>query len=185
MSERNKQPLQIPLMYAFREAFRARDAKTPGTEYRDGMRVLSDRGRARRRGITEEELRVDLDLDISKLANTINLEATVDLEGCDYVKRSVLNYGVADLSNISDQDRRRHDLPDRLRASLINHEPRFIPETVHIAADDKVDHVEQRFRFNIDAEVACRPHVIPADYVAEIDVGSGRLRISDAGGSAE
>ena len=57
MSDATKRPLQIPIMYAFREAFRARDAKVAGVVYEQGERVLSDRGRLRRRGAKAQQAR--------------------------------------------------------------------------------------------------------------------------------
>ena len=59
VGERNQRnQLQIPLMYAFREAHRARDAKISSTTYEDGERVLSERSARRRRGANEHDLRL-------------------------------------------------------------------------------------------------------------------------------
>lgn len=180
----NKQPLQIPIMLAFREAFQARDAKKGGMEYRDGERVLSERGRLRRRGANEDELKKDLAVDLIQLANTINLAAAVDLEGLDYVQRSILNYGVVDLSVLADKDKRLKELPRRLKTALLNNEPRFVEESMQIELSSEVNEVDQTFRFEIFAEMACRPVDIPMEFVAEIDVGSGRLRFSDVGSAS-
>ena len=169
-------------MYAFREAARARDAKVAGVVYEQGERVLSDRGRLRRRGANEDELRRNLAVDLLQLANTINLEAVFDLTGLDYVRRSILNYGVIDLSDLTSDDARVRDLPGRLKRSLLEHEPRFVAETMQVELVEVFDDVNQKLRFDISAEMACRPVDIPLEFVAEIDVGSGKLRFSDLGG---
>lgn len=179
MSDPSKHALQIPLMYAFRAAFEARDAKKSGMEYRDGDRVLSDRGRIRRRGANETELKRDLGLDLLQLANTINLAAAVDLEGLEYVQKSVLNYGVVDLSNLADKDKRLVHLPRQLKQALLVHEPRFIDSTMQVTLATEVNEVDQTFKLDIFAEMACRPVDIPLEFVAEIDVSSGKLKFSD------
>jgi type VI secretion system protein ImpF len=182
MAEPKTHALQIPLMYAFREAFAARDARRDGMEYRDGERVLSERGRVRRRGANEDQLKRDLAIDLFQLANTINMEAEVNMTGLDHVRRSILNYGLIDLSRLSDNDRRINDLPARLKAAMLAHEPRFIPDSMDIRLSDQTDELEQTLRFDISAEMVCRPVDIPLEFVAEIEVASGRLRFSDLGG---
>lgn len=181
MSDSSKKALQIPIMYAFREAFAARDAKKGGMEYKDGERVLSDRGRARRKGANEEELKRDLGVDLMQLANTVNLAAAANLDGLDYVQRSVLNFGVLDLSVLADKGKRLALLPKQLKAALLNNEPRFVEETMEIVLAEEVNATDQTFRFEVFAEMACRPVDIPMEFVAEIDVASGRLRFSDPG----
>jgi len=168
-------------MYAFREAHQARDAKVAGAVYRDGERVLSDRGRARRQGANEDMLKRNLGLDLVQLANTINLASAVDLTDLDHVRRSILNYGVPDLSNLSSDDPRLKTLPAQLRAALLDHEPRFIRDTMTVALGEAFDDIEQKLRFDIYAEMACRPVDIPLEFVAEIDVGSGKLQFSKVG----
>lgn len=182
MSDQARVQLQIPLMYAFRDAHRAHDARIEEVEHKGGERVLTDRGRLRRRGANEEALKRNLGIDLVQLANTINLDAACNLDGLDYVKRSVLNYGVVDLSNLSDADDRLKNLPGQLKEALLNNEPRFVRETMHIEMSEVFDDVEQKLRFEIHAEMACRPVDIPLEFVAEIDVGSGRLKFSDLGG---
>lgn len=182
MSDSNRVQLQIPILYAFREAFRARDARKARVEYRDGERVLSDRGRTRRRGADETTLKRNLGIDLLQLANTINLAAKIDLSDLPYVRRSILNFGVPDLSALSDADARLKKLPALLREALLNHEPRLVDDTIKVVLNKKYDNVEQKLRFDIAAEMACRPVDIPLEFVAEIDVGSGKLSFSNIGG---
>lgn len=179
MSDLNTVQLQIPIMYAFREAYRARDAKVAGMVYRDGERVLTDRGRSRRRGADEQTLKRNLAIDLLQLANTINLAAAADLTGLDYVRRSILNYGVPDLSALSANETRLKNLPDSLRRALLDNEPRFIRESMTVTLAERYDDVEQKLRFDIHAEMACRPVDIPLEFIAEIDVGSGKLKFAN------
>ena len=172
--------LQIPLMYAFREAHEAKDAKVSSTTYEDGDRVLSERAAMRRRGANEDQLKRNLYRDLVNLSNTINLDAALDLSQLDYVSRSVLNYGVVDLSNMTSEDANVDQLCDQLAAALVACEPRFVPETMQVRMRRKFDDVNQKLLFDIECEMACKPVDIPLEFAAEIDVGSGKMQLNDA-----
>ncbi|MFT7310099.1 MAG: type VI secretion system protein ImpF [Paracoccaceae bacterium] len=183
MARNPKTELQIPIMYAFREAHKARDAKTDGREYVDGERVLSERAAMRKRGANEGQLKRNLEIDLIQLSNTINLDAALDMSGLPYVRKSVLNYGVVDLSNFTSADVTSSDLPKRLAEAILNCEPRFIPETLEVKLRKDFDDVQQRLTFDIYAEMACKPVDIPLEFSAEIDVGSGKMKFSNLSGS--
>ncbi|MEL6522315.1 MAG: GPW/gp25 family protein [Pseudomonadota bacterium] len=174
-----KKQLQIPIMYAFREAHRARDAKADGVEYRDGERVLTERAAMRRRGANETQLKRNLEIDLVHLANTINLDAILKLDDYNYVSRSILNYGVVDLSNMTSEDVKYSNLPQRLATALLNCEPRFIPEAMQVDMREEFDDVNQKLVFDIYAEMACKPLDIPLEFTAEIDVGSGKMTFTN------
>ena len=40
------------------------------------------------------------------------------------------------------------------------------------------DEVNQRVRFVVSGELACRPLDIPIEFVAEVDVGSGKVQLT-------
>lgn len=181
VGQRNpRNQLQIPLMYAFRDAHEARDAKVSSTTYEDGERVLSERAAMRRRGANEAQLKKNLYLDLVHLSNTINLDAALDLEGLDYVAKSVLNYGVVDLSNLTSEDADVAKISQRLANALVACEPRFVPESMHVKMRDKFDDVNQKLLFDIQCEMACKPVDIPLEFAAELDIGSGKMQLNDA-----
>lgn len=183
MARDPKKQLQIPIMYAFREAHRAKDTKTDSLEYRDGERVLSERAAMRRRGANEQQLKRNLEIDLVHLANTINLDAIEKLDEYGYVSRSVLNYGVVDLSNMTSEDVKYSNLPKRLADALLNCEPRFIAETLQVNMREEFDDVNQKLVFDIYAEMACKPLDIPMEFTAEIDVGSGKMKFTNLAAS--
>lgn len=173
-------PLQVPLMYAFRDAARARDARREerimdATE----ARVLTERGSVRRRGANEVELKRNLDIDLTNLVNTVCLGSVIDLGEFPQVQRSILNFGVRDISHMTSEAVSASDLAANLRDALISHEPRLIPESLEVSLRSELDEVNQRIAFEVSAEMACRPVDIPLEFVAEIDVGSGKVRLSN------
>lgn len=181
VGQRNpRSQLQIPLMYAFRDAHEARDAKVSSTTYEDGERVLSERAAMRRRGANEAQLKRNLYIDLVHLSNTINLNAALDLDGLDYVRNSVLNYGVVDLSNLTSEDADVDQLSKQLADALLACEPRFVPGSMQVKMRDKFDDVNQKLLFDIECEMACKPVDIPLEFAAEIDVGSGKMQLNDA-----
>lgn len=174
-----KKPLQVPLMYAFRDAFHAHDATRELNERtKDDARVLTDRGAIRRRGASEEQLKANLDIDLGNLANTVNLASAVELDSYDWVRRSVLNYGLDDLTHLTTDKLGQSHMARDLREALMHHEPRLIPETIHVTEREREDENTQRVSIQVSAEMACRPVDVPLEFVAEIDVGSGEISVT-------
>jgi type VI secretion system protein ImpF len=178
-----KERLQIPLMFAFREAFEQRDATKQEDVRVDGERVVADRSMLRRRGTEESRLKRDLAIDLGALVDTINLASTADLDGLDYVKKSVLNFGLDDLTHITVESKAVENVARQLKAALLHHEPRLSPESLAIERSDD-DEVNQRVRFRVRAEMLSKPLDIPIEFVAEVDVGAGKILLPRLPGSA-
>ncbi|MBT0957269.1 GPW/gp25 family protein [Alphaproteobacteria bacterium KMM 3653] len=183
MARQPKEQLQIPIMYAFREAHKAKDAKVDAKTYVDGERVLSERAAMRRRGANEAQLKANFEIDLTNLTNTINLASCVDLDEHPNVAKSVLNYGIVDTTQFSTEDIKLLNLPRQLKEALLAHEPRFVPETMEITLREEADANTQSISFDVNAEMACKPVDIPMEFVAEIDVGAGKMILSNSGKS--
>ena len=178
-----KERLQIPLMYAFRDAYEQRDATKRQDVRVDGERVVADRMLLRRRGTDEALLKRDLAVDLGALVDTINLASTADLEGLDYVKRSIVNYGLDDLTHIVIESSEVDSIATQLKSAILHHEPRLSPESLVVErAED--DEVNQRVRFRVRAELLSKPLDIPIEFLAEVDVGAGKIILPRLPGSA-
>jgi type VI secretion system protein ImpF len=169
---------QIPLMFAFRDAFEKGDARTKLDMRVGGERVVSGRGSLRRRGADEALLKKDLALDLLSLVNTIDLSSVVDLEGLERVKQSVLNFGLQDVTRLTSEDDGVFSIGDNLITALRQHEPRLYQDSLTVDREGSFDDVEQRIRFNVAAEMSCRPFDVPVEFVAEVDVGAGKLQLT-------
>lgn len=165
-------------MYAFRDAYEEGDSRKRVQERVDGERVLSRRSALARRGIDETLLKRNLVADLLSLINTVDLGSVTDLSDFDYVRQSVLNYGLPDLTRLTSEEIEVLEIADHLRTALLQHEPRLIPETLRIEREEEFDDVNQRIRFNVSAEMFCRPVDVPIDFVAEIDIASGTVTLS-------
>jgi type VI secretion system protein ImpF len=169
---------QVPLMLAFREAFQEGDAKKRIEERVDGERVVSGRGALRRRGVDEALLKRDLAVDLVSLANTIDLASAIDISDLDFVTRSILNFGLPDFAALTSLDGGVSGIGQELRNALLAHEPRLRSETIQVEKVSEVDDETHRVSFAVTAEMACNPVDVPLEFLAEVDIGSGNLRLS-------
>jgi type VI secretion system protein ImpF len=170
---------QVSLMNVFRQAARERDATKADDEItEDGGRVLSSRSIERRHGAKQTTLQEHLAQDLGNLMGTIHLEAAQSLDGLPFVKKSVLNFGMLDMTRLTTEDFKSGTLVRDLRAALLAHEPRLIPETLVIKLRSLKADEQQRISFDIRAEMAARPVDVPLEFVAEIDTGEGKVALA-------
>lgn len=170
---------QVSLMHVFREAARQKDAEKADNTVTDGERQLSTRAKQRRLGADQTSLRAHLNEDLSNLMHTIRLEAAMDLDQHKYVGKSVLNFGMDDMANMSANIHNRGALELRLRKALLDHEPRLIRESVQVTMRDDDHEMTQKIAFHIEAEMAANPVDVPLEFTAEIDVGSGNVQMAN------
>src|SRR3954470_21881413 len=98
----NKNRLSPPLMFAFRGAHEARDAKTKlDLRDEDGERVIAGRRSSVRTAITEPMLRREVARDLEALMNTLAIESAQDPERLDYVPRSIFLFVLPDVTHRS------------------------------------------------------------------------------------
>src|SRR5262249_24702109 len=94
-----KTRLSPPLMHVFRAAHEAKDAATKlDIRTESGDRVVAGRRLRARQVITEPVLRREVARDLVDLLNTVAMESTVDMSEAEWVRKSVLNYGLPDVA---------------------------------------------------------------------------------------
>ena len=178
MTTKGEGYFQVSLMNVFRQAARDRDAKASDDEVTDdGGRVLSRRTIQRRDGASEDVLRRNLLEDLTSLLGTINLETVQDLSEFPYVQRSILNYGILELSRTSTDDVNNSSLLRDLKTALLRHEPRLVDENVKVSLRRDEADSRQRVGFHVTAEMTAKPVDVPMEFVAEIDVGVGKVAL--------
>lgn len=165
-------------MHVFRAARLQRDATSDSEKLQDGSREVTQRSKERRVGTDEHTLRRHLTADLASLMNTTNLEAVVDLEDAPYVAKSVVNFGFGDMSDANDSLYARQQISKLIRETLIQHEPRLIPETIEITIEVDETDKDQRMSFDIQAEMVATPVDLPLSFVAEVDMGAGKLQMT-------
>jgi type VI secretion system protein ImpF len=169
--------LAPPLMHAFRAAHRERDAAAP-VDIRDrGDRVLASRRAAARAPISENELRKLVNSDLVALFNTTNLNSAEDLSSAPEVRRSILNFGFPDLTWRTIDENDVNSIAREIETALHDFEPRLAPGSVKARRDNSVTADTLRVRFLVSAELRCHPVNVQTEFVAEVEVDSGKVRI--------
>jgi len=165
-------------MHVFRVARFEKDAQADAAKTEDGASEVTERSKERRIGTDEHTLRRHLTADLASLMNTINLDAIVDLEDTPYVAKSVINFGFGDMSTANDSLFARQQISNLIRETLIQHEPRLIPESIEITVEIDEEDKDQRMSFDIQAEMVATPVDIPLSFIAEVDMGAGKLQMT-------
>lgn len=173
-----KRRLRPPLMFAFREAHLSKDAKV-SLDLRDagGERVIANRRAAPRAAITEQKLRREIATDLEALVNTVNLASSIDLSGHEHVRRSVLNHGFPDLTRLSIDEHRIDAIREDLADTLVGYEPRLIRQSIMVERDEGLDPAELKLRFLVRADLNCEPLNIPVQFVADLELDTGKIAI--------
>lgn len=174
--------LRAPLMYAFRAASDAGDAKT-ALDIRDGdgERVIASRRSTatRRRALPESALRLLLADDLTGLLNTINLSSSAPelIEGLGAVEKSVLNYGLRDLADRTIDETLKIDaIREELTAALRDYEPRLLQHSLRIERDrDGED--DLTVRFVVRADMRADPVPASVEFVTEVERDTGEIRV--------
>jgi type VI secretion system protein ImpF len=174
----SKTRLSPPLMHVFRASHAAKDAKKR-IDLRDeaGERVLSSRRLRPRQVITEKVLREEVARDLDALLNTIALESTVDMSEVPHARKSVLNFGIPDLSSRTIDENAVNDIPAEIKTAIINFEPRLAADSLQIERDTSVDPTELKVRFIVRADLTCDPVHVPVEFVADIIEG-GKITVN-------
>lgn len=171
---------KVSIMHIFRSAFEEEDARKARRVTETGEGEITKRSMQRREGMSVDALKRHLESDLTDLMNTVNLGAAVDLEDAPHVARSVLNYGFRDLSDVTARDLNDHDVVKSLRQSLLDHEPRIIPETLEVTVSDRgTENTRNRLMIHITADLMGDPVDVPVEFDAEVDLGVGKLKMSN------
>jgi type VI secretion system protein ImpF len=180
MATPRRDRLAAPLMRGFRVAHAERDSKQAIDIRESGERVIASRRVTARAPISEGELRRLVNADLVDLFNTTNLGAVEDLSEAPEVRKSVLNYGIPDLAHRSLQDSANVEIAKEIEVALFNFEPRLARKSIKARLDPTVDPEELRVRFLVSAELRLQPTNVQMQFVAELELDSGKIRIDRA-----
>jgi len=133
--------------------------------------------RLSREGVSPDELRRHLGIDLAGLMNTIRLDAVIDLADYPMVRESIINHGFLDLTAISRSRRAELAIADQIRQTLIEREPRLNPATLSVVLGTQDETRTEKLVYSIEAELRAYPADIPVGFTAEIDVGAGKMRM--------
>jgi len=173
--------LRAPLMYAFRSAAAAGDATKQIDIREGGERVLAARRAiaTARRSLSDSALRRLLAEDLSNLLNTVDLESAAPelVEGLDHVRKSIVNYGLPDLSRRTVGEVGIGEIAHELRDALQRYEPRLLKRGMEVEQDTEGSD-ERKVRFVVRADMRADPVPTSVEFVTDVEFDAGEIRVS-------
>ncbi|HYE34298.1 type VI secretion system baseplate subunit TssE [Methylocaldum sp.] len=136
-----------------------------------------------KRVLSVQKLRQSVLRDMSWLLNARSLESLLSLEQYPEVAKSVVNFGLKDLSGTTITGADTSAIERRLKQAIQNFEPRIIPHSLKVtvtAAEDKMNH--QAMSFDIEGELWAQPLPVHLYIRTEIDIETGDASLRDLSG---
>ncbi|UWX75113.1 type VI secretion system baseplate subunit TssE [Burkholderia gladioli] len=131
------------------------------------------------RVITAAKLRECVTRDIAALLNCTRQWEDEDLPGLEQVGNSVLNFGIPDLAGSALSGIDAGELQSRIRAALLDFEPRLIADTVQVCVSTDASRMDSRsLSFRIDAEMWAQPMPLGLYLRTDVDLETGEFRVS-------
>lgn len=136
-----------------------------------------------KRVISATRLRDCVARDISWLLNCVHLGTGVDLEPYPEVSRSVLNFGIPDLTGMALAGVDGSVLQRQIKDAILAFEPRLTGNTLRVAARTdatRMDH--QSLVFNIESEMWAQPIPLNLYLKTEVDLETGKFNVTESFG---
>jgi type VI secretion system protein ImpF len=135
------------------------------------------------RYLSSRQLRAAIVRDLGWLLNTGRLDATMRLDAYPAVAKSVLNYGIPELSGSILSNINAAMLERSIRDSIIDFEPRILRHSLKVRVLIEDDAARRNaLTFEIQAEAWGHPGPLHFLLKTEMDLEHGHVSIADFGG---
>jgi len=135
------------------------------------------------RVISQRQLRNAVIEDLGWLFNAINLASSQDLNACPLVAKSVLNFGLPDISGLAASGIDIPSLERTLRQVIWNYEPRLLHNSVRVKLSvDEGKFNRNAMSFDIEAQLWGEPMPLHLYMKTEVDLDLGTARVFEASG---
>lgn len=125
------------------------------------------------RHVTGSQLRESVRRELSLLFNTTALSAVEPLERLVHAERSVINYGLPDLTGKTSSGVDRPWLEQKLARAIRDFEPRLQPDSVRVNVAPHQPLRHNLLSFEIEAVLADDREREPVRFSSELDLESG------------
>ena len=136
-----------------------------------------------KRVISATRLRDCVTRDVSWLLNCVSLDVDVNLDDYPEVTRSVLNFGIPDLTGASLSGINSETLQRQIKDAILAFEPRLTANTLRVSVN--ADHKRmdrQALMFNIESEMWAQPIPLNLFLKTEVDLETGSFKVSEGFG---
>lgn len=136
-----------------------------------------------KRVISASKLRECVTRDIAWLLNCVNLGKDELLADYPDVARSVVNFGIPDLTGAAVAGLDGAMLQRQLRDAIHAFEPRLTAETLKVMVSADAARMDRRsLSFRIDSEMWAQPLPLNLFLKTDVDLETGRFNVADTGG---
>ena len=131
--------------------------------------------------VDDAALREQVRRDLTWLFNTTHLQSNTDLSLYPEVQRSIINFGISDLTGQQLSSIKPEALAKNVREALLAFEPRFLPSSIAIAVRlGRNPFGAAALIVEIEADLFAEPLPLALRLRTEIDVETGRVTVGDA-----
>ncbi len=136
-----------------------------------------------KRVISATRLRDCVARDVSWLLNCVSLDVSTDLDDYPDVARSVLNFGIPDLTGVSLSGINSETLQRQIKDVILAFEPRLTASTLRVTVNSNQKRMDrQALRFNIESEMWAQPIPLSLYLKTEVDLETGNFKVSEGFG---
>ncbi|MFC5438038.1 type VI secretion system baseplate subunit TssE [Rhodanobacter umsongensis] len=136
-----------------------------------------------KRVISATRLRDCVTRDVSWLLNCVSLDVSVDLDDYPDVTRSVLNFGIPDLTGVSLSGINSETLQRQIKDVILAFEPRLTASTLRVTVNSNQKRMDrQALRFNIESEMWAQPIPLNLYLKTEVDLETGNFKVTEGFG---
>ncbi|WP_293372426.1 type VI secretion system baseplate subunit TssE [Nevskia sp.] len=134
-----------------------------------------------RRVISATRLRDCVTRDLAWLLNAVQIEATVGLDDFPEVRRSVINYGIPDLTGVALSRINVDRLSQSVREAILRFEPRLNAASLRVIVESNSNRMDRAaLVFRIESEMWAQPIPLNLYLKTEVDLETGRLNVTEA-----
>jgi type VI secretion system protein ImpF len=136
-----------------------------------------------KRVISAARLRDCVARDISWLLNCVNLGIDEQLADYPDVARSVVNFGIPDLTGTALAGVDAHVLQRQIKEALLAFEPRLTPSTLRVTIHTDTKRMDHKsLIFNIESEMWAQPIPLNLYLKTEVDLETGKFNVTESFG---
>lgn len=133
------------------------------------------------RVIDLSRLREIIQRDLSLLLNTTNIESSIDTAALPNVARSVLNYGLREVSGEYSTAIRAELIRKSIKRAITDHEPRIIKGSVEVTLSPEDSQNDMTVALIIRADMWAQPMPLELYLRSKVDVITGEVAMERSG----
>ena len=131
--------------------------------------------------MSQTQFKVAVIRDVGWLLNSVALDVCMDLDQYPEVQKSVLNYGLPDLSGHTSSTIDVRSVEKSIRAAILLYEPRVIRSSLDVKVHSSPDEMSHNsLVFEIMGEVFGQPSPFQVVLKSELDLECGEFKLTES-----